>query len=163
MKCIKCGHQMQTVKALAMDAEVRGEEVLVHVDAMQCRHCQRTLLDRKGRRAYARAAADAYRQRHKLLTTADFLEMRQNLGMTWKQFADYVPVGVATLKRWLGGEIQSPPMDMLVRLRADASFAQRAADELFMRLATATVDQGASIRVPVKIEWATDSMLADAA
>lgn len=164
MKCIKCGHQMQTVKGLAMDAEVRGEEVLVHVDASQCAHCHRVVLDRKARRAYGRAAADAYRKQHRLLTTADFVEMRRNLGMSWKQFAEYVPVGVATLKRWLGGEIQSPALDVLVRLRADATFAQQAMDELFMRLATATVEQhGVSVKAQPTIVWAADTMLADAA
>ena len=59
--------------------------------------------------------------------------------MTWKQFAEYVHVGVATLKRWMGGEIQTPSLDLLVRLKADLTFAQRAADELLSRLADNSV------------------------
>jgi len=55
--------------------------------------------------------------------------------MTWKQFAEYVCVGIATLKRWMGGEIQTLSLDALVRLKADLTFAQQAADELLVRLA----------------------------
>jgi transcriptional regulator with XRE-family HTH domain len=83
---------------------------------------------------YSRGAADAYRIRHMLLTTREIDQMRRNLGMTWKQFAKYVNVGIATLKRWMRGEIQTAALDSLVRLKADPSYAQQALEELLGRL-----------------------------
>src|SRR5579864_112102 len=130
MKCIKCGHQMEGEALRTLTAEVRGERVQVEVLTPQCSHCGRIVLNGKGRRMYHRAASDAYRSAHGLLTTREIDQLRRGLGMTWKQFADYVSVGLATLKRWMGGEIQSPSLDLLVRLKADLSFVQRAAEEL---------------------------------
>lgn len=134
MKCIKCGYAMEPEAPRALVAEVRGKQVQVQIAAPQCSNCKRVVLNAKSRRAYRRSAADAYRRDHSLLTTHELDQLRRSLGMTWKQFADYVPVGTATLKRWMGGEIQSESMDMLVRLKADFNFIQKAADDLLVRL-----------------------------
>ena len=83
---------------------------------------------------YHRAGSDAYRQQHGLLTTAELDRLRRNLGMTWKQFAEFVGIGIATLKRWMGGEIQTPAYNSLVRLRADLRFAEQATNDLIVRL-----------------------------
>lgn len=134
MKCIKCGHTMDMEASRMLDAEVRGEHVQVEVIAPHCSQCGRVVLTARGRRMYSRAAADAYRGRHELLQARQIDQMRKSLGMTWKQFAEYVGVGVATLKRWMRGEIQTAALDSLVRLKADPSYAQRALDELLGRL-----------------------------
>ena len=133
MKCIKCGHGMEPAAPLTLSAEVRGERFTVKVVAAECADCGRVVLNSKARRMYHRAGSDAYRQQHGLLTAAEIDRLRRNLGMTWKQFAEYMNVGIATLKRWMGGEIQTPSLDLLVRLKADPSFAQRALEELLSR------------------------------
>ncbi len=133
MKCIKCGHGMEPAVPLTLSAEVRGELFTVQVVAAKCAHCDRVLLNSKARRMYHRAGADGYRQQHDLLTASEIDHLRRNLGMTWKQFAEYTNIGIATLKRWMGGEIQTPSLDSLVRLKADPSFAQRALEELLAR------------------------------
>lgn len=133
-KCSKCGHAMNLEAPLTRAAEVRGEQFEVQVSAQQCPNCGRVVLAGKTRRAYHRAASDAYRQRHELLTAQEIDRLRRNLGMTWKQFAEFACVGSATLKRWMGGEIQSTSLDALVRLKADWMFAQQATDDLLARL-----------------------------
>jgi len=138
MKCIKCGHTVESEALHKLVAEFRGERLEVQVAVRQCSHCKRVVLDGKSRRAYHRAVSDAYRREHELLTARDIDRLRRNLGMTWKQFAEYVCVGIATLKRWMGGEIQTPSLDSLIRLKADLSFAQRAADDLLVRLANSS-------------------------
>jgi putative zinc finger/helix-turn-helix YgiT family protein len=177
MKCIKCGHTMEPAAPATLIAEVRGERLEVQVVAPHCKHCGRVVLDSKGRRMYGRAGADAYRSRHGLLTTHQLDQMRRDLGMTWKQFAEYVSVGIATLKRWMGGEIQTPSLDLLVRLKADLNFARRAADELLTRLAANATEYmpGAAMlaspanrrtRTRPAVEWqvgAANTDLADAA
>lgn len=125
-----------------LDAEVRGERFQVEANASQCSHCGRLLLHGRSRRAYHRAASDAYRRQHGMLTAAELIQLRTSLGMTWKKFAAHTGVGVATLKRWLAGEIQSPSLDSLVRLKADLTFAERALEEL-VRL---TVDEQTTAR-----------------
>ena len=175
MKCIKCGHSMEPAKARTLNAEVRGESMDVTVVAPACSHCGRVVLNSKGRRMYNRASADEYRRRHDLATTSELDQMRRSLGMTWKQFAEYSGIGIATLKRWMGGEIQSPSLDRLVRLSADLEFVQRAANELFARLVanapssipTTTFTPASRGRVRPVVEWQqtidADSRLADAA
>ena len=133
MKCIKCGHGMEQAAPLTLSAEVRGERFTVKVVAAECADCGRVVLNSKARRMYHRAGSDAYRQQHGLLTAAEIDRLRRNLDMTWKQFAEYTNIGIATLKRWMGGEIQTPSLDSLVRLKADPSFAQRALEELLAR------------------------------
>jgi putative zinc finger/helix-turn-helix YgiT family protein len=145
MKCIKCGHAMELATPRTLVAEVRGEHLEVQVVASHCPSCGRVVLNSKSRRMYNRAAADAYRRAHDLLTTSELDQMRRNLGMTWKQFAEYVCVGIATLKRWMGGELQTPSLDSLVRLKADLSFAQRAADELLTRLVANSAEYAVSV------------------
>jgi putative zinc finger/helix-turn-helix YgiT family protein len=162
MKCIKCGAAMESASRRNLVATVRGEELEVQVVAPQCSGCGRVVLTRSSRRMYDRAAADAYRRAHSLLTTSEMDDMRRNLGMTWKQFAEYIPIGIATLKRWLSGEIQSPSLDSLVRLRADLSFAQRATEELMTRLVahsvksetTAVTTTSRRVRARWAVEWA---------
>ncbi len=63
--------------------------------------------------------------------------LRRNLNMTLPEFADYVSVGIATLKRWRRGEIQTEALDRLVRLRTDLQYAEAAANELRARLSRA--------------------------
>ncbi len=176
MKCIKCGHAMEAESARTMMAEVRGEHLQVQVVAPQCSHCGRIVLKGKSLRAYHRTASDAYRRAHDLLTTPELDRMRRSLGMTWKQFAEYVCVGSATLKRWMGGEIQTQSLDLLVRLKADLTFAQCAAEQLLIRLAANSVEYKTAVSIaapavnrrirtrPV-VEWQQhgDTGLADAA
>jgi putative zinc finger/helix-turn-helix YgiT family protein len=168
MKCTRCGHQMEAEAVRTLSAEVRGDQVLVQVVAPACSQCGRIVLSAKARRAYHRAASDGYRRAHMLLTTRQIDQFRRDLGMTWKQFAEYVGIGTATLKRWMGGEIQSPSLDALVRLRADLDFARRATDDLLARLVahspaySKTVEFKAPLaihrrRMQLKQDWAADA------
>ena len=50
--------------------------------------------------------------------------------MSQVQFAEFIGIGVATLKRWELGQIQECAMDELVRLKTDPELALRNAHEL---------------------------------
>jgi transcriptional regulator with XRE-family HTH domain len=43
-------------------------------------------------------------------------DLRTKLGMTQRQFAAFLPVGIASVKRWELGEIQDPAMNRLMVL-----------------------------------------------
>lgn len=152
MKCIKCGHLVEPEAVRTVDAELKGERVSVTVNAPQCMNCGRVVILGRNVRAYHRAVSEAYRRRVGLLTMDEIDRLRRNLTMTWPEFATYVFVGIATIKRWRRGEIQTQALDRLVRLRADSRFLDEARTELQVRLA------GAALRHQVRrgpvLEWA---------
>lgn len=134
MKCIKCGHVVEPEAPRTVEAELKGEHVSVEINAPQCLNCGEVVLLGKHVRAYHRAVSDAYRRKVGLLTIDEIDSLRRNLNMTLPAFADYVFVGIATLKRWRRGEIQTLALDRLVRLRADPAFVDETRAELARRL-----------------------------
>ena len=139
MKCIKCGHVVEPEAPRTVEAELKGEHVSVELNAPQCANCGEVVLLGKHVRIYHRAVSDAYRRKVGLLTMDEIDGLRRNLNMTLPAFADYVFVGIATLKRWRRGEIQTQALDRLVRLRADPAFLEEARAELDRRLADAAL------------------------
>ncbi len=137
MKCIKCGHVVEPAAPRTVEAELRGERLSVTLDAPQCPNCGRVVMLGKNTRTYYRAVSDAYRSKVGLLTMAELDSLRRGLNMKWPEFARYVFVGIATLKRWRRGEIQTQALDRLVRLRADPEYLHKTACELRGRLVAA--------------------------
>ena len=146
MKCIECGHVVEPEAPRTVEAELKGENVSVELNAPQCANCGEVVLLGKHVRAYHRAVSDAYRRKVGLLTTDEIDRLRRNLDMTLPEFASYVSVGIATLKRWRRGEIQTEALDRLVRLRADLQYAESAARELRARLARVAMTRDAFAR-----------------
>ena len=146
MKCIKCGHVVAPEALRVVEAELKGEHVSVTLNAPQCMKCGRVVILGRNVRAYHRAVSDAYRRKVGLLTMAEIDNLRRALDMTLPEFASYVSVGIATLKRWRRGEIQTEALDRLVRLRADVQYAERAASELRARLARVAMTRDALAR-----------------
>ena len=138
MKCIRCEHVVEPEAPRTVEAELKGEQVSVELKAPQCANCGEVVLLGKHVCAYHRAVSDAYRRRVGLLTIDEIDSLRRNLDMTLPEFADYVFVGIATLKRWRRGEIQTQALDRLIRLRADPGFLEEAKAELDRRLADAS-------------------------
>lgn len=124
MKCIKCGHVVEQEALRTIDAELKGEHVSVTLHAPQCMHCGRVVILGRHTRAYHRAVSDAYRRKVGLLTIGEIDRLRRNLAMTWPDFADYLSIGTATLKRWRRGEIQTPALDRLVRRSRSSSVSR---------------------------------------
>lgn len=141
MKCIKCGHVVEQEALRTVEAELKGERVSVTLHAPRCMRCGRVVILGRNTRVYHRAVSDAYRRKVGLLTIGEIDHLRRNLAMTWPEFADYVSIGIATLKRWRRGEIQTQALDRLVRLRADPRFLEKAAAELRARLASAAAQR----------------------
>ena len=154
MKCIKCGHPVESEALRTADAELKGEPVSVTVNVPQCRNCGRVVILGKHSRAYHRAVSEAYRRKMGLATMEEIDSLRRRLKMTWPEFASYVLVGIATLKRWKRGEIQTRALDRLVRLQADPRFLDEARSKLKACLASAAWQQQVPRRRPA-CEWAT--------
>jgi putative zinc finger/helix-turn-helix YgiT family protein len=138
MKCFQCEKGKMASKLADMIANVRGEEVPVRTEVTVCDSCGFQVLSDEQSAAYTIASADAYRERHKLLTTKELKEIRQSLGMSFRAFAKYLKVSEASPKRWEGGLVQDDAMDELIRLKADLPAARDNVKQLESRLGLAS-------------------------
>src|SRR5262249_34973299 len=68
---------------------------------------------------FGRLLADQYRKKYGLLTSDEIRERRKRLEMNQEQFADWLGVGIASVKRWEMGKIQDKRSDALIRERTD--------------------------------------------
>lgn len=98
--------------------EFREETFEVPAPAMRCGNCNFELAIPGQLDALRLAVAQAYRLRHKLLTSEEIIGRRRIMGMAQKAFADYTGVGVASLQRWEKGlMVQDKGSDLLIRER----------------------------------------------
>jgi len=111
MKCVKCEKGKMVSQLADMTAHVRGEEIPVRTEAIVCNRCGFQVLTDEQSNAYTIASADAYREKHNLLTTKELKEIRQRLGMSFRAFAKYLRVSEASPKRWEAGLVQDDAME----------------------------------------------------
>ena len=62
-----------------------------------------------------KAMADAYRKKVGLMSGKEIIEGRKKQHLTQEALADRMKVGIASIKRWEGGIIQSKSMDKMLR------------------------------------------------
>jgi putative zinc finger/helix-turn-helix YgiT family protein len=124
-------------RVVGMTAHVRGEAVPVRTEAMVCNRCGFQVLTDDQSSAYTIASADAYREKHHLLTTKQLKKIRECLGMSLRAFAKYLRVGEVSPKRWEAGLVQDEAMDELIRLKTDLPTARENVRALKSRLGAA--------------------------
>lgn len=123
-KCIACGSARFESKIVAFNLELRGETFAIDAEAFVCLECGEHLADTEMMAELQTKASDAYRSKHKLLTSKEIAAFRGQLGMSQQDFANYLAVGVASIKRWERAGIQEKSQDELIRLKCDPDFAQ---------------------------------------
>ena len=124
MNCLRCGSELEN-KVTTMEGEYAGEQYRVPAEAMVCPECGYATLHAGQTDAFSTAVADAYRKRHGLLTSSEIRKIRGDLGMSQEEFAAYLSVGVASVKRWELGKVQEKSMDDLVRIKCSLPSARR--------------------------------------
>jgi putative zinc finger/helix-turn-helix YgiT family protein len=125
MICVNCRKGHVQKGPAVVPAEIRGEKFLVQMEeALVCEHCAHVTFDGRHMPEYMRLTADAYRSKHGLLTSVEIRDSRNRLQMTQEQFAGYLGVGAASIKRWELGQVQDKAMDGLIRLKADPEAAR---------------------------------------
>lgn len=112
-KSINCpnGHGAMETKKMNKSSTFRGVEINFQVEHHVCRVCgiEGGTIDQAA--ASQRAIADAHRKAADLLTGEEIRERRKELGLTQADLANRMDVGIASIKRWEGGLIQSRSMD----------------------------------------------------
>ena len=132
MNCFKCGKAVQE-ETTRLPGEYAGEKFEVATAAMVCPSCGYTTLHARQIDAFRTKLADLHRQKHALLTSQGIREIRARLGMTQEEFAEYLKVGVASVKRWELGQVQDRSSDELMRLKCSLPMAEQNVAEVLFR------------------------------
>lgn len=134
MKCFNCNEGRLVKRNAEIPGKVRNESFVVNAEAQVCNKCGFQVLSQEQSDSYGVLIADTYRAKHGLLTSKALKALRGRLKMTQDQFAAYVGVGIASVKRWESGLIQDEAMDQLIRLKTDVEAARSNVQEVECRL-----------------------------
>lgn len=119
--CLSCGTgpDRWRVEERPIEQAFRGESFAISGRVFTCSDCGFETMVLSERDALVHATWAAYRERHGLLTPEAIIRFRKELGQTQETFADYLGVGVASVKRWEKGLVQDKAMDELIRSKME--------------------------------------------
>ena len=124
MTCLACGHESLSPAVIVSRGERRGQSFEISVSGYKCSVCAFQTMDSIQSEEFTRRLSDAYRSANGLLTSDEIRSLRNRIQMTQQEFANFLPVGVASLRRWELGQIQDRAMDQLIRLKTDPKAAR---------------------------------------
>jgi putative zinc finger/helix-turn-helix YgiT family protein len=93
----------------------RGSDIQYSATHYFCPVCNLEVDDLGLAAVNQKAMAEAYRKAQGLLTSKEIADARKKLGWNQAQLAKAINVGIASIKRWETGQIQTPAMDRLLR------------------------------------------------
>ncbi len=105
------------LKKLHKEKMFKGVDINYTADAFVCPVCGLEAGTVQTAGGVQRAIADAYRAKTGLLTSREIKSLRVSRGFTQQQLADAMNVGIASVKRWETGLIQSKSMDHALRIQ----------------------------------------------
>lgn len=115
MNCPK-GHGAMIQKDLEKSIPFKGMMINVIEEACVCPVCSFSAGTMESAGKLQQRIADAYRKETGLLTGDDIKQLRKEKNLTQEQLAELMGVGIASIKRWETGAIQSKSMDTSLRL-----------------------------------------------
>jgi|ERR1017187_1624535 putative zinc finger/helix-turn-helix YgiT family protein len=133
-KCPECGKRYLPPATTALTGTTHGESFSIVSDALVCPNCGFKTIPAAKMGEFALRVADAYREKHGLLTSSHIKDRRRDLGMSQQQFAMYLGVGSSSVKRWELGWIQDKAMNDLILLKTDLRAAEANVAEVLARL-----------------------------
>jgi len=119
-RCIECGSVELRPAVVSLEGTVRGEIYIVEMKGLVCLNDGYKTIEGSDMPEFARLLADKYRSAQRLLTSEEIRSRRKRLNMSQQQFAHYLGVGVASVKRWEMGKIQDRRCDDEIRRKTDA-------------------------------------------
>lgn len=109
------GHGNMTLKQFVRETDFRGVELKYPTEAFICETCGLEAGTIEQGAAEQRALADAYKNAKGLLTGDEIKSLRQKAAITQQELANRIGVGVASIKRWEKGLIQTEANDNALR------------------------------------------------
>ncbi|MEF8943607.1 MAG: type II TA system antitoxin MqsA family protein [Desulfohalobiaceae bacterium] len=114
MKCPACSNPME-LKTLRKQTTIKGVTVEYVTEVFVCTECGLEAGTVQNAGEAQKAIADAYREKMGLLTGSEIKSLRKAKGMSQHQLARAMDVGIASIKRWETGMIQTRAMDAALR------------------------------------------------
>ena len=130
MICLQCENEKFENKKVKVEQLFKGQAFDVVVPAMVCSNCGFNQFDDEQANYLRKITVDTYKTRNKLLTSDEIKKYRENLNMSQAQFAEYLGVGAASIKRWETYFVQDKSQDDLIRIKCDPNYAQNNALEV---------------------------------
>lgn len=115
IECPK-GHGKMVVRKTAEKIDFRGVSIKCPVEQYICRVCGTKAGTAEQTDTIQKTIANVYRRAVNLLTGEEIVEKRKRLSLTQVGLAKRMNVGIASIKRWEGGTIQSKSMDHALRI-----------------------------------------------
>lgn len=109
------GHGPLKLETIAKKMTFRGVDLEFQVERYACAACDLEVGTIEQGSNTQKAISDAYRKKVGLLTSEEIKELRKKLDLTQKALARKINVGIASIKRWEGGLIQSKSMNTALK------------------------------------------------
>lgn len=134
MKCFECGKGTMRRRTASTTHEIKGISFEVEGPLLVCSNCGFKAVPQDQVAAHGRVVDQRYRELAGLLTAQEIAAARKRLKMNQAQFAGYLGVGEASVKRWEAGALQDKSSDELIRFKTDPEFAEHHLHELRRKL-----------------------------
>ncbi len=108
-------HGEMVLKKIKKRKTFRDEDIGFEIDAYVCERCNLEISTIEQTQAVQLAIADAYREKVGLLTGQEIREQRKKFSWSQKELAERGGVGIASIKRWENGIIQTKSMNSALR------------------------------------------------
>jgi putative zinc finger/helix-turn-helix YgiT family protein len=104
-------------KNIQRDITFKGVDLSFETEAFVCPVCKLEAGTVETAGAVQQRIADTYRQKKGLLTGEEIKGLRKTCNLTQKQLAGQMNIGIASIKRWETGTVQSASMDHALRVQ----------------------------------------------
>jgi len=112
--CPNDNHEMHLNKKVKT-ITFRGVDVTYEAEHFVCPACNTEAATVKQASVIQNSISDAYRQKTGLLSSEEIRKKRKKMGISQQELADRMKVGIASIKRWEGSQIQTKSMDKALR------------------------------------------------
>jgi len=135
MICFKCSGEEFATQLGIIRQDFRGEALDVKTPVSVCTACGWQTLAKGQTDELRKRTADAYREKHNRLTSAQIKAYRQQLGdLSQQAFADFLDMSVASIKRWETWQVQEPLYDQAIREKCEKALAAQRAQNFQPRV-----------------------------
>jgi len=114
LTCPKDNNEMH-INRKVKNVKFRGVDVKYETECFVCPVCNTEAATVKQASTIQKNISDAYREKVGLLSGKRIRKKRRELEMSQQELADKMNVGIASIKRWEGSQIQTKSMDKALR------------------------------------------------
>lgn len=124
MKCFECQRGRLERRVTKVPHKIRGFAFEVEGEALVCTHCGAISIPWDWVDEHGRLVDETYRKLAGIFTAEEIKEARKRLRMSQREFAEYLGVGEASVKRWETGVLPDKSSSDLIRLKTDPEAAR---------------------------------------